>query len=138
MSLTFAESYDEIHALFKATWDGTGLFTDYEDVPAKRANDQDNWSVFRVFYESSSQASLGGTGNRMFRRRGTIIVSIYTRSGNGLQDAQSLAKTAIDIFEGNATSGGVWFRNAQMQNRGMDGEFYLTQVLVNFEYDEVK
>lgn len=141
MSLTFEEAFDDMADMFKAAWDTTNLAAAYEDLadddPLPKGDA--SWARFSVRHEESFQASMGAALNqRQFRRRGTITVQIFTPSGKGLSERLTLAKVVSDAFEGRSSPGGVWFKNVKMNEIGRDGYFFQTNVLINFEYDEVK
>lgn len=139
MTLTFAQARDEILTLFKTAWDATGHEAFYEDVKKQRDNTQDPWAWVILRHATGGQTALNGNaGERMFSRLGFVQVSVYTAIGGGLQDSYDLAKVVADAYEGASTSGGVWFRNVRINEIGRDGEFFIVNVIVDFEYDEVK
>ncbi len=85
------------------------------------------------------QRTLGNTGNRRFRRFGVITVQIFTLSNQGLATADVFAKIALDAFEGQSTAPTeIHFRNAMINEVGEDGPWFQTNVLVDFDYDEIK
>lgn len=141
MSLTYEQAYDEMADAFFAAWTPTGLKYTFEDL----ANDDllpstdAAWCRFSLRHNAGRQAGMGAAaGQRMFRRTGTITVQIFTLSSKGLSEAQRLAKVVGDAFEGQSTPGGVWFKNVRMNEIGRDGQFFQTNLLTDFEYDEVK
>jgi len=139
MSLTFAEARDEILAVFKSAWDATGYEAIYEDVKKQRPDDDDPYAVVTLRHAAGFQATLAGaTGTRTFRRLGLLTIQVFTPIGNGLQDSYVLGKVAADAFEGSSTPGGVWFRDVRLNEIGRDGKFFQTNVLIDFQYDEIK
>ena len=52
--------------------------------------------------------------------------------------ADEIAQIVLDAFEGQSSPGGVWFRNATPQERGQDGVWTRTDVVIEFTYDESK
>jgi hypothetical protein len=68
-----------------------------------------------------------------------VTAQIFTEFGDGQVLADSLATVARDAFEGEVTSPGrVIFRNVRAVDVGPDGHWTQTNVLAEFEYDEVK
>jgi len=85
------------------------------------------------------QRTLGNSGNRRFRRFGVITVQVFTLSNKGLATADVFAKVALDAFEGQSTAPTeIHFRNARINEVGEDGPWFQTNVLVDFDYDEIK
>lgn len=138
MNLTFAQANDDILALLKAAWDPTGHEMFYDDIREQRETDQTPWAQVVVRHAAGQQDTLGGVGNRSFLRLGVVIVTINTPSGSGLSTAYTLAKVVADAYEGVSSPNGVWFRNVRINELGRDGTFYRTNVLIDFEYGEMK
>lgn len=138
MNLTFAQANDDILALLKTAWDPTGHEMFYDDIREQRETDQSPWAQVVVRHAAGQQDTLGGIGNRSFLRLGVVIVTINTPSGSGLSTAYALAKVVADAYEGVSSPNGVWFRNVRINELGRDGAFYRTNVLIDFEYSEMK
>ena len=135
---TKQEAIDDMSALFKAVWDPTGNVLIWEDVKGSRPGDDTPWARLVIRHASSGQTSLGGLGSRSFTREGTLIISIFTPTGNGLSDSSVLAKIAEDAYEGVHSPNGVWFRDVNTQELGRDGQMFMTNTLATFEYTEIK
>lgn len=143
MSLTRKEAIDEIGALFKAAWDTTGYGTrvKYDNVGTTSVPpaDQVPWARVSLRHVTSRQASLAGAnGTRRFRRTGVLTVQVFEPPGRGLSGGTDLAKIVQDAFEGITSPGGVIFRDVAINEVGPDGDFYQTNVVAFFEYDEIK
>jgi len=149
MSLTFQEARDEMHAMFKTAWDAgaesTGVQVLYAD--AKKAvpttNDASSnpspWARIAITHTGGGQASLSGlSGNARWERLGLIIIEIFTPLGTGGVLADKLAKIAKDAYEGKYSPGGVWFRNVRLNEVGASGAWWKNNIIVEFEYDEIK
>jgi len=138
MSLTFAQAVDDINKMMKDAWDTTGYDLHWDNVRDQRDTSDDPWGVFVIRHATGEQDNLGGIGNRNFVRTGTAIASIFTPTGNGLSESYALAKVVADAYEGQTSENGVWFRNVRMQEIGRESQFYQTNVLIDFEYNETK
>jgi hypothetical protein len=129
-------------ALFKTAWDaqgGTIPLVFYQDTVTDIPKDGSAWAKISVLHQNGGQATLGEVGNRTFRREGLVIVEIHSPFGEGLANGDLLSKVALDAFEGNTTaSGEIWFRNARLSEIGQDGDWHISTVMVDFEYDEIK
>ena len=139
MSLTYEEAYDEMTAMMKASWDATGYQIFYETVRDEQDTSTDPFVYYSSKLGSAFQAAMGAAaGQRMFRRRGMIIIQLFCRSGKGLSESLQLAKVIADTYEGKSSPGGVWFKNVTPKDMGRDGIFQQTNIVVEFEYDEIK
>ena len=138
MSLTFEQAQDEMLTLLKAAWDPTGHKMFYEGIRDQRETDTSSWAQCAIRHAAGRQDTLGGVGQRSFLRRGVLVVTIHTLSTSGLSEAYALSKVVVDAFEGVASPGGVWFRNVRINELGRDGTFNMTNVVVEFEYYELK
>lgn len=101
----------------------------------------ESWARITVLHNEGRRVTVGGDpGNRRFRRFGVINIQIFTPFGDGLVTNDKLVQVAVDAFEGKTTGGGdtVEFRNVRSNEIGPDGDWYNTNVVVNFEYDSVK
>jgi len=141
MSLTFAEAQDEMLAVVKAAYDSISGDKEiyWEAVAGDRATD--DRPFFQVFlrHRSGSNAGFPSANNRaMYRREGDITVQCFSPVGRGLSEGYADAKVFTDSFEGQSTSGGIWFRNTRVNEIGRDGEFFQMNVITEFVYDEIK
>lgn len=139
---TFTVARDEIVDHFVTAWSAQTppvpvlLYGDkHTDLP-----DNDAWARLTVNHNLADAVTVGGeTGNRRFRRFGLVQVQIFTPSNMGLAIADTFAKVALDAFEGQKTQEDrVHFRNVRMIEVGQDGAWFQTNVIADFDYDEVK
>ncbi len=136
--LTFKEATDEMLVMVKAAWDPTGHDMFWESVRDDRNTTEVPWASTNIRHALSSQATLGGVGNRIFERNGVIIIMVFTPIGLGLSSSYTLAKILADAFEGQSSPGGVWFQNVRINEIGREGQFFQSNMLVDFTYNEVK
>jgi hypothetical protein len=138
---TFTEARDLVMLHFTTAWDAQTppvpllLYDDrHRDLP-----DNAPYARITMRHNVSDQRTLGNTGNRRFRRFGVITVQIFALSNQGLATADTFAKVALDAFEGNNTAPTeVHFRNVRMNEVGEDGPWFQTNVIADFDYDEIK
>ncbi len=136
--MTFEEAIDEMQTMLFAAWTPTGHKLFWESVRDQRETDNTAWAASVIRHATGSQDSLGGIGNRSFLRQGVMIVQVFTPVGNGLQESYQLAKVITDAFEGKSSPLGVWFRRVRINEIGKDGMFQQLNVIIEFEYNEVK
>ncbi|ABP63582.1 BcepGomrgp11 [Burkholderia phage BcepGomr] len=77
---------------------------------------------------------------RRWSRDGLITVQCFgmLSAGQGLEDATYQATIAMRAFEGKQSANGIWFRNARIKEIGSDRGWYQVNMIVEFEYDEVR
>jgi hypothetical protein len=138
-NLTYFEARREILVLFKAAWDPTGHAAIFQDTKDDKPVGVAPYAKVFINHFDGGQGSLTGSdGTSVFDRVGTLLVQIFTPPGDGLSLAYALGKILSDAYEGKATPGGVWFRNAQIKEIGADGAYQQLNFLVDFEYTEIK
>ena len=139
MSLTYEEAYDEILTMYKAAWDVTGYEAFYEEVPKEQPSSEVPFTYVSVKFVDGFSAGMGASsGQRMFRRTGFVMVQLFCQSGKGLSESLQMAKVIADAFEGKCSPGNVWFRSVVPKDMGQDGDFRQTNIVIDFEYDEIK
>ena len=138
MSLTFEQAYDDILKMINVAWATTGYKIYFESVQDEREAETLPFCRVWVRHAGGGQKTLGGEGNRLFDRRGFLRIEVYSRITNGLQESYQLAKVASDAYEGRSSDNGVWFRRVRISEMGKDGIFNRVDVIVDFEYHEMK
>lgn len=139
---TITAGRNAIYKQFTDTWNAQTppvptIF--YDDKQFDLPDGDTTWAFVMVRHDGSEQATLGEVGGRRFRRRGRVVVQVRTPTGLGLSTNDVYSKVALDAFEGVETAPDqVIFRNARLQEEGTDGAWFLTNVISEFEYDEVK
>lgn len=143
MTATITQARNEIMATFKAAWEADAasqlLPVLYDDV-AQKIPDAGAWVRITARYTASAQSTLSGeTGARRWRRYGVVFVQIFTPTGEGLTLNEELVMIAMRAFEGvTTTPGRVTFRNVRPNEVGQEGAWFQTNVLADFEHDEVR
>lgn len=98
------------------------------------------WLRVGVRHANGTQASLGSlNGKRRQEMSGIVFVQMFTPAGDGQKLADPLGDTILDAYRtGGATASGVQFRSARRAEVGKDGAWFLTNCLVDFEYDLIR
>ena len=138
-----ATARDEIYTLLQDEWDGDVVSSPlplvYWDVSQDIPETASPWARATLQHFTGGQASLAGdVGQVKFQRDGTLTVQIFTPAGEGLSTADALVMIVMRAFEGRATPSGVWFRSVRINEVGINGSWFQTNVLADFTYDEVK
>lgn len=148
MTADIETATDEVTALFKAAWDAESEAADFQilywnkpdDPPAVPDDDKNPppWVKIIVRHQDASPAGMGSdTGRRKKTRYGIVTVQIFEGYGTGGAKANRLARVAEAAFDGKETPSGVWFRRVRTVDFGRSGPWYRTDVLAEFEYDDV-
>ena len=139
MAATQETATDEILALFKGVWDLTSLIAVYENVKGAVPTSQDAWTRPSIRHGAPGPQSLtGANATSLYSRKGVFTVSLFIPNGHGLTLGYTLGKSILDAYDGKKTASGVWFRNGRNVEVGPSGEWYMFNVIVEFEYDEIK
>lgn len=98
------------------------------------------WARIAVTHVDRDRVTIGGeTGGTRFRAIGLITVEVYSVYGTGLTNNDDFVNVVIDAFEGQNTGlDRVTFRNVRNEEIGVDGPWFQTNVIAEFEYDIVK
>ena len=151
MPVTRTAARDEILAAIKAVTDTIIDLEDDDTVPSGNVIWDDTqkskphgqgpntptWarvSVRHIFGEQSSLSDDAGV--RRYTKRGIVTVQLFTPTG-GLVSADSISDTIENAFRGVSTPNGVWFRNPRSNEIGVDGPWFQTNIIAEFEYDQV-
>ncbi len=153
MTATIEEARDQILGRFMDTWeahadtagvrtaDSAILFWNKAGDPPTTPDGDGNpppWiRVALRHFDGGESALTDATGRKLVTRRGIVGISIFEafKTGNVLTD--KLARVGESAFTGKTTSGGVFFRNARTVEIGPDGAYFRTDVLADFQYDDV-
>lgn len=154
MTATVSEARDQIHAQFRTAWladpNTQAYFVEYEDVaqgdvPEKAAARPLPWARFTMRHNpgTGGQVAYGigdqANGARRYRRFGVITINLFAPKGDGMKILDDeMTPVAMRAFEGKTTSGGVQFLRVRPVEIGPDGDYFQANVLVDFEYDEVR
>lgn len=98
------------------------------------------WLRVGVRHTNGTQASLGSiNGKRRQEQSGVLFIQMFTPLGDGQKLADPLGDAILDAYRtGGATPSGVQFRSARRAEVGKDGAWFLTNCLVDFEYDLIR
>lgn len=135
--MTFSEARDAIMQVFYSVWSTTGYPVFWTDLPGDKPTTQIPWARVTLKHNLGGQASLSGeTGCRMFNRSGTLFIQVFVPVGGANAKGYNLAQKVANAFEDAKID--VWFRNTRMREEGVSGAFEQTNVLTDFQYDEVR
>ena len=135
MSLTLPDARIAIYTRFISSWGSTTpIAFDNENF---NNTGNESWVRCSVRHIPSGADTIAPIGSRRYLRNGNAFIQIFTRSGEGTQEADRLAQQARDIFEG-IRVGLVRFNDAQIVEIPSDGLWYNIVVEIAFEYDERK
>lgn len=78
-------------------------------------------------------------GNRLYEGHGLLVMQAKAPllPGTGFEVAERMAIIARNAYRGKQTPDCIWFRNARFEEVGADAGWYLFNIYVEFEYDEV-
>lgn len=143
--MTYAEARRAMLDVFKARWDADAPGVNGGVLPPVRYDASGRpgdltaaWARVTVKHSGASQGALSSAvGDRLWERRGIIVVQVFTTldAGGGLVLSDALANVAKNAFEGASTSS-LWFRNVRLTEIGADGPWFQVNVTADFEYTD--
>lgn len=132
---------DAIYGTLKAAIDASAYSTlpIYYPDRVKETPDGDDEHL-RAFVDLTNevQKSLGEPGNRRFRVYGVVMVQVFTKYGSGQENADLISGVVKGAFRGvNTGADAITFRNARVIDVGHTGPYLQTNVIAEFDYDEI-
>jgi hypothetical protein len=137
-AITAPAEINEIVANILATFPGLEMRWDGKVESTPPPSDE-NWARTTVRHATGEQGSLASdTGKRVWTRTGTLTVQVFAAlSKGGLDVARVIAQALQDGVQGVSSSGCVWFRNATVNEIGVDKSWYNVNFTAFFTYDDV-
>lgn len=149
MPVTRTQARDEINVIIKAATDaipaldpggdpsGNVIWDDTQKKKPEGQNPPPTWARVTVRHVDGNQPTLAGpSGKRRYTKMGIVTIQLFTPS-DGLVSADSIADLLEAAFRGVDSPNGVWFRNPRSNEVGVNGPWFQTNVIVDFEYDQV-
>lgn len=91
-------------------------------------------------HNESPQVGLSDDiGNRLYENAGMLVMQAKgpLSGGYGFEVAERMAIIARNAYRGKSPPDCIWFRNARFEEVGPDAGWYLFNIFVEFEYNEV-
>jgi len=117
----------------------------WDDVQKQQPTQQVNannpvvlpWIRISMKHNTGGQSSLAGqNGLRRYTKYGFLIVEVFGAAGNGQLITDPIADAILTGVQGKSTPGNIWFRNGTVKEVGIDGAWWKTNVILEFEYDQ--
>lgn len=142
MAGTYIDAEDEIYTVFKAAWDTTGYANNvaYPNRAFKqRKGTKQPWVQVAATFVTGGQASFETGGVKLFDRSGLFTARVHAPANkDGSTVALQLATIISDAFEAVSANNVVWYSNVRVNNIGIDGSYYVVNVIADFFYQQVK
>lgn len=136
--MTENEVHRIIHQAFIDGWNPTGPEVPFVfDNERFDAREPDEFVRVIVRPVPGGQTTLGPVGGRVYRRRGAVLIEVYSPVDRGLLRLDELTRAARDIYEGKTISL-VMFNDGNTVSLPPNGRWARGNVLVSFTYDETK
>lgn len=135
------EARDAIYGCLKTAVEASAYSTlpiYYPDAVKAHPDGDDSHLKAFVDFTTERQTSLGETGNRRFRVYGVVMVQCFTAYGDGQVLADAISGVVKRAFRGvNTGPDAITFRNTRVVDVGRDGSYLQTNVISEFDYDEI-
>ncbi len=147
--MNVTQGRDAIFTKIKATLDADPVSAPvkvlYWDTPQDVPRTQDGTTqaadpyIFAfVTFNGGGQSTLADqSGQTKFERFGIATLQIRAPFATGQSLLDELVEIGLRCFE-KQEANGVWFRNVRPIDLGHDGEWFRTDVLADFEFDQLR
>lgn len=115
----------------------TGQFPIALDNKKFEKPDGVKWVRLTILFNSGNQDSLGNEGNRKFVKRGLIFIQVFTPINKGTNANDDLCNSSLNLLDG-VKINDLWMYNGRIKTVGSDGEFYHQNVVVEFEFQNIR
>lgn len=132
---------DAIYGCLKAAVEASALPTlpiYYPD--SVKTSPDGNTNHIRAFMDLTTerQVAVGAHQQRRYRVYGIVTVQCFTTYGDGQTSADQISGIVKGAFRGvNTGADAITFRNARVVDVGKDGPYLQTNVIAEFDYDEI-
>lgn len=143
---TMNEARQAAYTRFRGEW-GAGPHVDvpycFDDETLNPGTDASgraaSWVRCSVRNLAGGQETLGGQGNRKYRRRALVRVEVYTAPGTGQEEADLICQTILGMYEGRYLSGALTY-DGRTSEVGLvnEGRWKLSTAEVTFDYEQIK
>jgi hypothetical protein len=145
MTATPETARDDYYEKMSTAWAAAGedpTFIQYEDRPSKQKfpppDDECAWVRLVFRHTFGQQTTLAPEGSRRWRRSGVTTAQLFCPLGSSLRQPERLAKILNDAVEGVRTKTGMAFLNVRINEVGPVDHWFQTNIVAEFEYDEIK
>lgn len=147
--MNITQGRDAIHTQIKTTLDADPvtapvkvLYWDTgQDVPKTQdalTKAADPYFVVNVALNGGGQATLADqNGQTKFGRFGIATLNIYAPFGTGQVLLDQYLEVGLRAFEGKQIDG-VWFRNVRPVDLGQRGQYFRSNIIADFEFDQLR
>lgn len=135
-TVTLDQAREAVQQRWVTQW-ASATVTTFEDEVGFKEPASAPWAELRVRNLRSDQETLGSQGNRIFRRKAVVLVTIRVPNGRGMKTSANFGHAARNIFEGVSFSG-LDFGAVLVREAGSDGKWNRTIVEAAFDYDDLK
>jgi Bacteriophage related domain of unknown function len=132
---------DAIYGALKTAVDASAfssLVTYYPDVVGVMPDTTEAHLRAFLDHQDERQVTLGGIGSRRYRVTGIVTVQIFSPLGEGQVDSDQISGVVKTAFRGvNTGADAIEFRRVRVVDVGRSGGWLQTNVVAEFEYDEI-
>ncbi len=100
-------------------------------------NPKTKWVRFGVQFNNGYQESLGRKTNRRFTGSGFVVMQVFTPINKATNENDILAYNSKVLFDGEHIEQ-VRLFNGRTSTIGSDGEWYQQNVVIEFEYEDIR
>lgn len=147
MTATLEQARDDLLGMVQTFWDGEATAPAkllFEEKGGSRPIERDAnnnvlpWARANVRHSYGFQSALSNSGGRhRYTELGMLTIELWFPAGKGHREMDPFAQLLVNDLRGTRTENGVILRNVRPMEMGQDGIWFRTNVLADFEYDQV-
>ena len=134
---TFSEVRNAIQIRFRTEFSSVQTCLDNQNFTPPEPAAGVKWARLNVQFNSGTQDSFGGVGNRKFLKAGTLIMQIFTPIDSATDTNDTFCQDALDLFDG-VRLDDVWFINGGVTFSGSDGDWFQQNVSFDIIFEDIK
>lgn len=133
------QAVDEVLGMFKAHWDTTGNPVIYPFVSDSPPDTQVTWARLTIHHIDNEKLTLGNAeGKAIWRNTARLIAQLsfpLENKGLGIYPACEAVKA---IYDGKRTLSGIRFTHVVIKELGVLEGWFKVNIMVTFNYEELK
>ena len=96
------------------------------------------WVRLSVIFNDGAQTSLGRVGNRKFQKSGFVNVQVFTPVNKGTDRNDDIAQSVSAFLDGVDLGHGLWLYNGSIKTIGDKDDYYQQNVVVEFNFEDIR
>jgi len=151
MTTGYSNAIDEIYGLFNVAWlAGTTAIVGYIPQIYWQGNETNDLPEIDKYYvrfnikpvleqQKTLSNVVDGIGKKRYNNVGMLFANIFTPLSDvtHMEKGRSLAELGRNAYRGKTTAGGIFFRNATIEEFSHSDKYFNFRVVAEYDYDDI-